>query len=81
MRFPRWTLPILVRLLSLSGLTSAAGDETRALAIGFALSTSPTSSGASSASASQPPHVPLSLDLNFFFQVADTAVTVPIMPL
>ena len=73
-----------MRLLSLSGLTAAEGNETRAsLAVGFTLSTSSGAAGAaaSSASASQPFHDSLSLDLNFFLQVADTAVTFPIMPL
>jgi hypothetical protein len=67
-------VPVLLRFLSLAGLTSAGGDQA-ALTVGFALSTpvaNPTDSQ---------PRTDLSLDLDFFVQVANHELKVPIMPL
>jgi hypothetical protein len=67
----------LLRFLSLAGLTSAAGDRA-ALTVGFALTTpavDPT------ATLSQPRIQDLSLDLDFFVQIANHELKVPIMPL
>ncbi|KAB8304288.1 hypothetical protein EYC80_003700 [Monilinia laxa] len=68
MKFPKWTLPFMLRLLSLAGLTSASGDRAQ-LMIGLALS--------SPESLSQP----LSLDLDFFVQSGDQQLRLPVMPL
>jgi hypothetical protein len=79
MRLPRWTVPVLLRFLSLAGLTFAGGDQfgtDRAmLRVGFALS-SPTAGPTA-----QPRPQNVSLDLDFFVQVANHELTVPIMPL
>jgi hypothetical protein len=65
MKLSKWAVPILLRLLSLAGLTSGG-----AVTVGFAL-----------ASSAQPRPSDVSLDLNFFVQVANQELTVPIMPL
>ncbi|KAG0645207.1 hypothetical protein D0Z07_8903 [Hyphodiscus hymeniophilus] len=78
MRLPRWTVPVLLRLLSLAGLTSAAGDRA-ALTVGFALST-PVANPTETLS-QQPRIQDLSLDLDFILQVANHEFKVPIMPL
>ncbi|KAF7960739.1 hypothetical protein EAE96_000412 [Botrytis aclada] len=70
MKFPKWTVPFALRLLSLAGLTSASGDRAQ-LMIGLALS-SPTPESLSQ---------PLSLDLDFFVQSGDQQLRLPIMPL
>ncbi|KAF7863943.1 hypothetical protein EAF04_006908 [Stromatinia cepivora] len=70
MKFPKWTVPFMLRLLSLAGLTSASGDRAQ-LMIGLALS-SPTPESLSQ---------PLSLDLDFFVQSGDQQLRLPIMPL
>lgn len=67
MKFSKWTVPFMLRLLSLAGLTSASGDRAQ-LMVGLALS---------SPSLSQP----LSLDLDFFVQSGDQQLRLPIMPL
>jgi hypothetical protein len=78
MKIPNWAVPVLLRFLSLSGLTSAgAGDK--ALTLGLSLSsqgpaTFPTD-------LSQPRPLSLSLELDFFVQVANHEFKVPIMPL
>ena len=77
MRFPKWAVPVLLRFLSLAGLTSAGGDRA-ALTVGFALTTAvadPTNA------LSQPRLQDLSLDLDFFVQVANHELKIPIMPL
>ncbi|TEY85264.1 hypothetical protein BOTCAL_0015g00530 [Botryotinia calthae] len=70
MKFPKWTVPLVLRLLSLAGLTSASGDRAQ-LMIGLALST-PTPESLSQ---------PLSLDLDFFVQSGNQQLRLPIMPL
>ncbi|KAK6612543.1 homocitrate synthase [Botrytis cinerea] len=70
MKFPKWTVPLVLRVLSLAGLTSASGDRAQ-LMIGLALS-SPTPESLSQ---------PLSLDLDFFVQSGDQQLRLPIMPL
>ncbi|TGO65478.1 hypothetical protein BCON_0002g00620 [Botryotinia convoluta] len=70
MMFLKWTVPFVLRLLSLAGLTSASGDRAQ-LMIGLALS-SPTPESLSQ---------PLSLDLDFFVQSGDQQLRLPIMPL
>jgi hypothetical protein len=77
MRFPKWTVPALLRCLSLLGLSSASGTSGE-LRVGLSLST--PVDGANSIS-SQPRLEDLSLDLNFFVQVANQELKVPIMPL
>ena len=67
-------MPVLLRFLSLAGLTSAGGDRA-ALTVGFAL-TMPAADPTS-----QPRLQDLSLDLDFFIQVANHELKVPIMPL
>ena len=81
MKFPTWAVPVLLRFLSLAGLTSAGGDnQTKALVFGFALS--PTIPAAGPAETlSQPRLDRVSLDLDIFVQVANYELKVPIMPL
>lgn len=96
MRFPSFTIPLLLRLLSLAGVTSAAGasggDKASAsMIVGFALSTSATPSPCpTSAPTSQPLPLPVSLgldlnlDLDFFLQFGEKQLRLPItstMPL
>ncbi|KAL2069971.1 hypothetical protein VTL71DRAFT_14651 [Oculimacula yallundae] len=74
MKLSTWVVPVLLQLLSCAGLGSAAGVKATPLTLGFTLS-NPT------ATATQP-HLPaLSLDLEFFVNVADHQFKVPIMPL
>jgi hypothetical protein len=75
MKLPKWTVPMLLHLLSLTGLTSASGSDLR---VGFALS---TVADAPTSTLSQPRPSDLSLDLNFFVQVANHELKLPIMPL
>lgn len=80
MKIPNWAVPVLLRLLSLAGLTSAAGDK--ALTVGFALSSSNPATGTfPTVGLSQPQPQSLSLDLDFFVHVASHEFKVPIMPL
>lgn len=77
MNFSKWTVPLLLRFLSLAGLTSAIGDRA-ALTLGFAFSNTvadPTST------LSQPSSDNLSLEIDFVVQVANQELKVPIMPL
>ena len=74
MKLPQWTVPVLIRLMALAGLTSAGSDQAT-LAVGFAVST-PVASHTL-----QPRPLDLSLDLDFFVQVANHEVKIPIMPL
>jgi hypothetical protein len=85
MKFPKWLLPTLLHLMSLSRLTSATRDDKApnnpatastgpSFLLGFALSERPASNPL------QPSH-PLSLDLNFVLQVANHELKIPIMPL
>jgi len=74
MRVPKWAIPLFLRLLSLSGLASASGTPSD-LRVGFALAASPAEAF------SQPRLENLSLDLDFFIQVANHELKVPIMPL
>lgn len=78
MRLPRWSVVILVRLLSLSGLTTASGAGVSDLRIGLSFSTQPP---LFSQAQLQPRLQDLSLDLDFFVQVANHELTIPIMPL
>jgi hypothetical protein len=79
MRFPGWAVPFVLRFLSLAGLTSAAGgDKALSFGLGFALS---TPGFPATDTLSQPRLEHLSLDLDFFVQVADHQYTLPIMPL
>jgi hypothetical protein len=80
MKFPGWAVPFVLRFLSLAGLTSAAGGGDKALSfgLGFAIS---TPGFPATETLSQPRLEDLSLDLDFFVQVADHQYTVPIMPL
>jgi hypothetical protein len=79
MKIPNWAVPVLLRFLSLAGLTSAAGDE--ALTVGFALSSSNPATFPTLDSLSQPRPNSVSLELDFFVQVANYEFKVPIMPL
>jgi hypothetical protein len=80
MKIPNWVVPVLLRFLSLSGLTSGAGDK--ALTVGFALSScNPATSFPTADLLSQPRPESLSLELDFFFQVANQEFKIPIMPL
>jgi hypothetical protein len=75
MRFSKWLIPLLLRL---SGLTFA-GDATR---INFGLSISAPTLPATSQPCG-PTTIPtdLSLELDFYVQVANHEFKVPIMPL
>ena len=79
MKIPNWTVPFLLRFLSLLGSSSAgAGDRAQALTIGLSLgpATFPTES------LSQPRrNEELSLNLDFFVNVANHELKIPIMPL
>jgi hypothetical protein len=66
--------------LSLAGLTSATGGD-KALSFGLGFALSATGFPATATTLSQPRLEDLSLDLDFFVQVADHQYTVPIMPL
>lgn len=79
MRIPKWTVPILLRFLSLTGLTSASGTGGD-LRIGLSLS-GVAASPAERETLSQPRPQDFSLDLNLFVQVANHELKVPIMPL
>jgi hypothetical protein len=84
MKFHRWAIPVVLRLLSLAGLTSAAGgDKALSFGLGFALSATgfPATATATATTLSQPRLENLSLDLDFFVQVADHQYKLPIMPL
>ncbi|KAN0090358.1 hypothetical protein V8E51_018937 [Hyaloscypha variabilis] len=78
MKFSGWA-PVLLRLLSLAGLTSAAGSD-KALSFGLGIALSATGFPATE-TLSQPRLDGLSLDLDLFVQLADHHYTVPIMPL
>ena len=80
MKFHRWAVPVVLRLLSLAGLTSAAGGD-KALSFGLGFALSATGFPATATTLSQPRLEDLSLDLDFFVQVADHQYKVPIMPL
>ena len=69
----------MLRLLSLAGLTSAAGSD-KALSFGLGIALSATGFPATE-TLSQPRLDGLSLDLDLFVQLADHHYTVPIMPL
>jgi hypothetical protein len=79
MKFPSWAVPFVLRFLSLAGLTSAAGGD-KALGFGLGFTLSATGFPATD-TLSQPRLEDLSLDLDFFVQVADHQYKVPIMPL
>ncbi|KAH8598281.1 hypothetical protein B0O99DRAFT_58399 [Bisporella sp. PMI_857] len=77
MNLSKWTVPLLLRLLSLSGLTSASGTATD-LRIGFLLAApDPTPL----LSQPRPTTQDVSLELDFFVQAANHELRVPIMPL
>ncbi|RDL41280.1 Homocitrate synthase [Venustampulla echinocandica] len=81
MRVTKWVVPVLLRLLSLSSLTSAGGgSEAKALVVGFALSAS-SATATTATTGPQPRPQDLSLELDFFLQVANHELRVPIMPL
>lgn len=96
MRIPSWAVPLVLRLLSLTSLTSAGGgnaaggDLRVAFGLGFALSQavgaeSPASTTAAE-SLSQPSinlsdGLSLSLDLDLFVKVGDIELKTAIMPL
>ncbi|KAH7346758.1 hypothetical protein BKA65DRAFT_456563 [Rhexocercosporidium sp. MPI-PUGE-AT-0058] len=84
MKLPNWVVPVLLQLLSCAGLGSA-GDKASPLTVGFSLSNgNPSAAGAAGfPTQTQPqPHLPaLSLELDFFVNVADHQFKVPIMPL
>ncbi|PVH80286.1 hypothetical protein DL98DRAFT_418969 [Cadophora sp. DSE1049] len=76
MKLPNWIVPVLLQLLSCAGLTSAAGDK--AVTLGFSLS----NTNPAAFSTPTQPHLPaVSLELDFFVNVADHQFKVPIMPL
>lgn len=82
MKFPRWAFPVVLRLLSLAGLTSAAGSDKAGQAQSFGLGFALSATGfPATDTKSQPRFDDLSLDLDFFVQVADQQYKVPIMPL
>jgi len=70
---------VLVRLLSLSGLTTASGTGVSDLRIGLSFSTQSPLSQAQLQPRLQ--SLSLDLDLDFFVQVANHELTIPIMPL
>jgi len=76
MKLPKWVVPLVLRMLSLSSFGSATVAGERALLFGVALS--PTSSGSASGGGVQQS---VSLDLDFFVQCANHQIRVPIMPL
>jgi hypothetical protein len=69
-----------LRFLSLAGLTSAAGSDKAGQALSFGLGFALTGFPATDTK-SQPRLDDLSLDLDFFVQIADHQYKVPIMPL
>lgn len=78
MRIPKWSVPVLIQLLSWAGLGSAAGDQAAPLTLGFTL----TNANPTVFPAGTQPHLSdLSLGLDFFVKVADLEFKVPIMPL
>ncbi|KAH6713574.1 hypothetical protein BKA61DRAFT_632508 [Leptodontidium sp. MPI-SDFR-AT-0119] len=84
MKLPNWVVPVLLQLLSCAGLGSAAGDKASPLTLGFTLSNrNPSAAGSFPTQAHPQPHVlpALSLELDFFVNVADHQFKVPIMPL
>jgi hypothetical protein len=83
MKLPKWSVPFALRLLSLAGLTSAAGaGADKALSVGFGLGFTLSNPAASLELAQpQPLHPDLSLDVDFLVQVANHELRIPIMPL
>ncbi|KAE8445182.1 hypothetical protein EG329_013679 [Mollisiaceae sp. DMI_Dod_QoI] len=97
MRLPSWAVPLVLRLLSLTSLTSAGGgsaggDLRVAFGLGLALSgvtssknpatSFPTATGTgTTASLSEPSINGLSLDLDLFVKVGDCELKTAIMPL
>lgn len=90
MRIPSWAVPLLLRMLSLTSLTSAVGatgtgDLRVAVGLGFGLSVpeSPAKSlsGDFPTGLSQPDINNLSLDLDLFLKVGDLELKTTIMPL
>ncbi|KAK0103636.1 hypothetical protein ONS95_005648 [Cadophora gregata] len=75
MKLPTWVVPVLLQLLSCAGL--AAGDKAP-LTLGFSLS---NPNPAACSTPTQPHLKALSLELDFFVNVADHQFKVPIMPL
>ncbi|KAI9046610.1 hypothetical protein LZ554_009353 [Drepanopeziza brunnea f. sp. 'monogermtubi'] len=69
MKLPTW-VPVLLQLLTCTGLASAVGDKATPLSLGLTLG-----------NAAQPHRAPLSLELDFFLKVADHEFKVSIMPL
>lgn len=78
MMFPKWTVPIMLRFLSLAGLTSASGRGGD-LKVGLVLSGVAGSESSPTETLSQISD--FSLDLNFFVQVANQELNISIMPL
>lgn len=84
MRIPKYFVPLVLRFLSLAGLSSAGGGD-KALVVGFALSASSSSGAAAfpatTSQAREHLDINFGLDLDFFVKVGELEVKVPIMPL
>jgi hypothetical protein len=82
MKLPKWSVPFALRLLSLAGLTSAAGGD-KALSVGFGVGFTLSNPAATLELAQPQPSLPpdLSLDVDFLVQVANHELRIPIMPL